>query len=565
MKKIYLFLIAVLFINIAYSQSNVIEDVLNEIEKRGEARILISKDEVYDLNLLAKTISLDYPKGDFWLGYINKKQYNNFLSLNLKHILYKEDNAAKALTMATSMAQISNWDRYPTYQVYDSLMRRFALFYPSICKLDTIGFSVNNRLLLALKISSNPYQDIDKPKFCYSSTMHGDEITGFVLLLRLSDWLLSNYNLDQRATNIINNTQLFINPLANPDGTYAGGNSNISIATRYNANYVDLNRNFPDPIMGQHSDQEQWQDETLAFMSYADSNEFSISANLHGGAEVLNYPYDCYSSSNLSHADANWFIQICQNFIDSIPSSAPSNFFTDVTNSGYINGGDWYVVNGGRQDYHTYFKHGREVTFEVSSDKSLSTNLLNNYWNNLKGGLISYIENCQKGLEGYVRDSATNQPLKAKVWINNHDNFNSEIYSKANTGYYYRPILNGTYSITYSAEGYYSKTISNVVISPNSLKNQDVYLAKSQVGLEDINNSTLFNIYPNPTKDILTISFPSTLGFNNSTSYTIKNSLGIKIMSGNIVSTNTNINVSKLNNGIYFISIGTKVVKFIKG
>lgn len=58
---------------------------------------------------------------------------------------------------------MSSWDRYPTYLVYDSLMRRFATTYPEICKLDTIGFSVDNRLILALKISSNPHSSIDKP------------------------------------------------------------------------------------------------------------------------------------------------------------------------------------------------------------------------------------------------------------------------------------------------------------------------------------------------------------------------------------------------------------------
>ena len=566
MKKIYLFLFAVFVCQIVSAQNNVIEDVSNVINKRGEAKILIPKNEVSNLNILANIISLDYPKGDFWLGYVNNKQYNNFLTLNLKHSLYKETSNDKALNMATTMSQMSNWDRYPTYQVYDSLMRRFASSYPNICRLDTIGFSTNNRLLLCLKISSSPNQDIDKPKFCYSSTMHGDETTGIILLLRLSDWLLSNYGTDTRATNIVNNTQVYINPIANPDGTYSGGNNTVSDATRYNANSVDLNRNYPDPVGGSHTDDEVWQPETLAFMAYADSNDFSLSANLHGGAEVLNYPYDCYPSSTRNHADVDWFEAICKNFIDSIPSSAPSSLFTDVSASGYTDGGDWYTVSGGRQDYHTYFKHSREVTMEVSTDKSLSTSSLNNYWTYLKGGLISYIENCQKGIQGYIRDSSTNEPIKAKVWIENHDAYNSEIYSKSATGYYYRPILNGTYNITYSADGYYSKTISNVTINPNSLINQDILLVRNENGLENIsdNNSNNFTIYPNPTKDILIISIPSSFNMEPSTSYTIYNSLGITIEKGYIENNNTNISVKNLNKGIYFVVIGAKVIKFIK-
>ena len=561
MKKIFLLLFILIFQNIVFSQNNVVEQVNIELSSRKEAKILIPKSEIKDINVLAKTISLDYPKGEFWLGYVNEKQYKNFLKLNLKHSLYTE-SYTKALTMATNLSQMSSWDRYPTYLVYDSLMRRFATTYPEICKLDTIGFSVDNRLILALKISSNPYSDIDNPKFFYSSTMHGDEITGFVLMLRLADWLLANYGIDQRATNIINNTQVFINPLANPDGTYAYGNNSVSYATRYNANAVDLNRNFPSVPNGGNSDGENWQKETLAFMAYADSNDFSIAANLHGGAEVLNYPFDTYTSNSQSHADANWFISVCQQFIDSISPLAPSTFFRDVTHSGYTNGGDWYVVDGSRQDYQTYFKHSREITFEVSSDKSLSTTQLNNYWNYLKGGLISYVENCQKGLHGYVRDSLTNEPIRAKIFINSHDAFNSEVYSKASTGYYYRPIQNGTYSITYSADGYYSKTINNVSISSNSMNNQDVILVKDPNDLDDMKESKfLINIYPNPAKDLLRVSLSEE---PNIFSYSIFNVLGIEIMKGRINDKNSDISIKDLNKGVYLILLGGKTIKFIK-
>lgn len=561
MKKIFLLFLIFAFHSIAFSQNNVIEQVRFELNNRKEAKILIPKSEIKDINLLSKTISLDYPKGEFWLGYVNEKQYNNFLKLNLKHSLYTE-SSPKALTMATNLSQMSSWDRYPTYLVYDSLMRRFASSYPNICKLDTIGFSVNNKLLLALKISSTPNSDIDKPKFLYTSSMHGDEITGYVLMLRLADWLLTNYGIDQRVTNIINNTQIYINPLANPDGTYAFSDNSVVYATRYNTNAVDLNRNFPSIPIGGHSDGEAWQRETLAFMAYADSNEFSISANLHGGAEVLNYPYDTYTSNSQSHADANWFISVCQQFIDSISPSAPLTFFRDVTHSGYTNGGDWYVVDGSRQDYQTYFKHSREITFEVSSFKSLSTTQLNNYWNYLKGGLISYIETCQKGLQGYVRDSLTNEPLRAKIFINSHDTFNSEVYSKTSTGYYYRPVQSGVYSITYSAPGYYSKTINNVSVYSNSMNNQDVVLVKIQDNLRKMEeNAISINIYPNPAKDILRVSLSEN---SNIHSYSIFNMLGIEVMNGRINDMNTEIYIKDLNKGVYMIHMGGKSIKFIK-
>ena len=136
-----------------------------------------------------------------------------------------------------------NWQSYPTCSQYDSMMTEFAADYPSICKLDTIGTSVDGRLVLVLKISSDLTSET-KPQVFYSSTIHGDEPPGFVLMLRLADYLLSNYTSDPRVKNLVDNLGIWINPLANPDGTYTSGNT-ITSPTRYNADGVDLNRNFP--------------------------------------------------------------------------------------------------------------------------------------------------------------------------------------------------------------------------------------------------------------------------------------------------------------------------------
>ncbi|MCK7536337.1 MAG: hypothetical protein MZV63_37830 [Marinilabiliales bacterium] len=85
-----------------------------------------------------------------------------------------------------------------------------------------------------------------EPEVFYTSTIHGDETAGFILMLRLADYLLKNYNTDSRVKDLVDNLEIWINPLANPDGTYRSGNYIIS-PVRFNANGYDLNRNFPDP------------------------------------------------------------------------------------------------------------------------------------------------------------------------------------------------------------------------------------------------------------------------------------------------------------------------------
>ena len=154
----------------------------------------------------------------------------------------------KALTMATTLEEMDRWNRYPTYDVYTAMMQRFVERYPDLCRVDTIGVSIQGRLILCLAITGSSDNDLYRPEFFYSSTMHGDELTGFYLMLRLCDTLLGSYGTSRQITSLLDRTRIYINPLSNPDGTYYGGDSTVALARRYNADSVDLNRNYPDPF-----------------------------------------------------------------------------------------------------------------------------------------------------------------------------------------------------------------------------------------------------------------------------------------------------------------------------
>ena len=64
-----------------------------------------------------------------------------------------------------------------------------------------------------------------------------------------------------------------------------------SVNGRANFNKVDLNRNFPDRLGVNHDNRVQ-EPETKAVMAWIRSYPFVLSANLHGGTLVANYPYD---------------------------------------------------------------------------------------------------------------------------------------------------------------------------------------------------------------------------------------------------------------------------------
>ena len=187
-------------------------------------------------------------------------------------------------------------------------MYAFADSFPNICKVHSLGTLNSGREILIVNISDNVGQKENEPSFLYTSSMHGDELTGYVLMLRFIDDILNNYNNNSRITHLVNEIDIWINPLANPDGAYAGGNSNVWGATRSNANFIDLNRNFPDPQDGPHPDGNPWQEETLIFMGLSDTINFNLSSNLHTGAVVANYPWDTWSQLT---ADDSWWQHVC--------------------------------------------------------------------------------------------------------------------------------------------------------------------------------------------------------------------------------------------------------------
>ena len=296
--------------------------------------------------------------------------------------------ATKALTMATTVEEMAEWDRYPTYEVYVAMMQGYVDSFPSLCRLDTIGTSVQGRLILALAITGSADNDLVRPEMFYSSTMHGDEITGFYLMLRLCDTLLRSYGTSEALTRLLDGTRIYINPLSNPDGTYHGGNSTVGRSWRYNANRVDLNRNYPDPFGTEPLN--ALQPENEAMIRYVEQHHFLLSANLHGGSEVMNYPWDSFTSRERLNEHSEWWKAVCKRFVDTCRRVDPARF-RDVNSQGYINGGDWYVISNGRQDY--FNNCGiRELTMELSSTKSLSVDSLNHYWRCQSQALINYID-----------------------------------------------------------------------------------------------------------------------------------------------------------------------------
>jgi carboxypeptidase D len=111
-----------------------------------------------------------------------------------------------------------------------------------------------------LKISDNPDAEEDEPEFKYTSTMHGTEPVGAEMTLRLAELLMQSYGSDPELTELVDEMEIWLCPIHNPDGYVAG--------TYTNANGVNLNRDFPDRITDPVDDPTGREPETQAFMNF---------------------------------------------------------------------------------------------------------------------------------------------------------------------------------------------------------------------------------------------------------------------------------------------------------
>jgi hypothetical protein len=463
-----------------------------------------------ELNYLTRIISIDNVSGDEVYAYANPSEFAEFLRHGYTYTSLPHPGSLITPKMSNDPDKIIlDWDYYPTYDAYVAMMNQFAASYPSLCRIVNAGSTNQSRAILFAIVSHNVSVQEAEAQFMYSSSMHGDEVTGYVLMLRLINYLLTNYGTDPKVTNLLDHEEIWINPLANPDGTYHGGNGTVTGAIRGNANGIDLNRNFPDPQYGPHPDGHPWQAETIIMMNVETANHFTMSCNFHGGAEVFNYPWDTWPRLT---ADDNWWQYVARQYADTVHANAVAGYMTDL-NNGITNGYAWYQVAGGRQDYMTYFKRGRECTIELSHTKILPAAQLPAHWNYNWKSFMNYMQKALYGITGLITDSITALPIgKTEVFINGHDIDSSEVYADSLFGKYYRVIKGGTYTIAYSAPNYYPKTVTGVYVKDDSTTIVNVALRPMSVPIANNESKVperfaLYQNYPNPFNPATTINY----------------------------------------------------------
>ena len=99
-------------------------------------------------------------------------------------------------------------------------MQAQAAAYPKIAKLEVIGRTVQGQDIVAVKVTKNARstQDGKRPATVYLGAQHAREWITPEMVRRLLDHVLSGYGTDPTITRLVDTTELWFVPVANPDG-----------------------------------------------------------------------------------------------------------------------------------------------------------------------------------------------------------------------------------------------------------------------------------------------------------------------------------------------------------
>ncbi len=271
---------------------------------------------------------------------------------------------------------------YPTHDQITAKLKAAEAKNPGIIKVFSIGKSVQGRELWMVKISDNVQADETEPEFKYISSMHGDEITGRELTTFLIQEIAEKYGKDAELTELVNNTEIYIMPSMNPDGSMA--------KRRANSNGSDLNRNFPDIISDRNSQMSGREIETQAVMKFQATRKFSLSANFHGGTIVANYPWD-------SKYDLHPFDELVKELSTAYSDLNPEMRNSDEFPGGITNGAAWYVVRGGMQDWSYFWHNDLQITLEVSHIKYPDYQDIPGFYKSNRDSMVEFMKRTHQG------------------------------------------------------------------------------------------------------------------------------------------------------------------------
>jgi len=426
MKKLVLTLIAMLFFAITFAEGW----RTNEMEVKVT---VTSKEEAMQLTDLR--LNGDY-YSDYAILYLIPEELELIKNAGLKYEIQIEN---------LNEYYKDFWEtreEYHSYQEIIDVADNLAATYPDICTKHLFGTSMGGRQCAALKISDNSAIDENEAEVMFDGGIHGNEIGGAENLIRFAVDLCEEYGDDPDITELIDNREIWLYLMVNPDGRV-----NMS---RENNNGVDLNRDWGymwDAWGGSTGAFSQIESKNLRACSY--DNQFVVHTTYHSGTEYISCPWSYRASAPY---DMDRILQL-------------AGVYSDV--SGYANmeygqgSSGMYFINGSTKDSNYGAMGSISWSMEISYDKQPPASQILTYYNYNVPSMLAMIEYGGYGIEGLVTDAISGDPVAASIFVENY----LPCFTDPVVGDYHKYLLEGTYDILVKANGYNDKLITGVIVN----------------------------------------------------------------------------------------------------
>lgn len=227
--------------------------------------------------------------------------------------------AALLGTPATAAAagEPSGYEYFHTYAEVNAEIDGVVAAHPSIAQRFSMGASYEGRDIGGIKVSDNVAFDENEPEVFIVAQLHANERATGELALYLLNLLVDGYGSDSRITAIVNSREIWIVPMANPDGAEYDMSDGVFRGWRKNRQPIpgssqvgiDLNRQFGfkwnccgggsnKPSSPKYRGTQPWQaPETRAYRDFILSRvvggeqQLTVALSLHAQGRMVLWPY----------------------------------------------------------------------------------------------------------------------------------------------------------------------------------------------------------------------------------------------------------------------------------
>lgn len=231
--------------------------------------------------------------------------------------------------------------------------------FPHLARVETIGKTSDGRDLLAINLTAR-FVMPDKPKktVLFDAMHHAREVMTTEVALDIVDYLTKNYETDEKVQKWLNQYEVWVVPMMNPDGNAKVWNSDSMWRKNAKGGYgVDVNRNYPyawntcngssgskssDTYRGESPGSEL---ETKAIMALASRIHPMLAVSYHSFSEIVIYPFGC-SPKKISGTDAATYLGVAKELGKSLVRDSGNGTYTPGTSYELL-----YNVDGGSVDW----------------------------------------------------------------------------------------------------------------------------------------------------------------------------------------------------------------------